>query len=280
MFYIWNLFDAHKCAIRANNHSFENLRKSNKDPWLAVFLSRIMPGLGHLYIKKNLLGILLCIFYIISSIVFVFISPILVLLSAMIIYIFIVYQSYIVAPIRRENSRLIILIFSALLVIFPILNAIWEGFIRNFIAESRYTPSSAMSPTLKINDRLIIDKWSYRFQTPQRGDIVVFAPTEYLEKQNFHDAFIKRLIGLPGERIQVRGGLVYVNERPLSENYIAEKPRYNYGPVVVPPDAYFVMGDNRNNSYDSHYWGFVPRYKIIGKATKRFWPPKRIGILK
>lgn len=151
--------------------------------------------------------------------------------------------------------------------------------IRTFVAEARYIPSGSMLPTLQINDRLIIDKVSYGFNSPQRGDIVVFNPTTTLEEQNFHDAFIKRVIGLPGDKVQVKGGKVYVNDTPLRENYIEAPPNYQWGPVIVPTHSYLVLGDNRNNSYDSHYWGFVPRDRIIGRAVFRFWPFNRIGDL-
>lgn len=149
--------------------------------------------------------------------------------------------------------------------------------IRSFVAEARYIPSGSMEPTLQINDRLIIDKISYNFRQPQRGDIVVFSPTDALKQQNFKDAFIKRVIALPGETVEVKGGRVYVNGQSLREQYIEEEPEYSYGPVTVPEDNYLVLGDNRNNSYDSHYWGFVPREKIIGRAIVRFWPLNRVG---
>ncbi|MFP4099798.1 signal peptidase I [Coleofasciculus sp.] len=149
--------------------------------------------------------------------------------------------------------------------------------IRSFVAEARYIPSGSMEPTLQINDRLIIDKISYNFRQPQRGDIVVFSPTEALKQQNFQDAFIKRVIALPGETVEVKGGRVYVNGQSLREQYIEEEPEYSYGPVTVPEDNYLVLGDNRNNSYDSHYWGFVPRENIIGRAIVRFWPLNRVG---
>jgi signal peptidase I len=151
--------------------------------------------------------------------------------------------------------------------------------IRTFVAEARYIPSGSMEPTLQINDRLIVDKLSYDFGKPQRGDVVVFNPTAALRNEGFHDAFIKRIIGLPGDKIQVKGGQVYVNGCPLEEKYIAAKPDYHFGPVTVPPDSYLVFGDNRNNSYDSHYWGFVPRHDIIGRAIVRFWPLNRVGEL-
>lgn len=159
------------------------------------------------------------------------------------------------------------------------LSAILAFGIRTFVAEARYIPSGSMEPTLQVNDRLIVDKVGYHFKNPERGDIVVFAPTEELERQKFHDAFIKRVIGLPGEKIEVKGGRVYVNDKPLNEDYIGEdkRPQYQWGPQVVPQGSYLVLGDNRNNSYDSHYWGFVPRDKIIGRAIVRFWPMDRVG---
>ncbi|MGF1568534.1 MAG: signal peptidase I [Nodosilinea sp.] len=148
--------------------------------------------------------------------------------------------------------------------------------IRTFVAEARYIPSGSMLPTLEINDRLIIEKLSYDFGSPQRGDIVVFNPPESLNQK---DAFIKRLIGLPGDQVEVKAGLVYINGEPQQETYIAAKPEYQYGPVTVPEDEYLVLGDNRNESFDSHYWGFVPKDHLIGRAAFRFWPPNRVGEL-
>ena len=151
--------------------------------------------------------------------------------------------------------------------------------IRAFVAEARYIPSSSMEPTLQVNDRLIIEKVSYHFQEPKRGDVVVFNPTKALQERDFRDAFIKRVIGLPGETIEVKMGKVYVNGQAIKEKYISEDPNYDYGPITVPEKEYLVLGDNRNNSYDSHYWGHVPKEKIIGKAFVRFWPFNRLGIL-
>jgi len=138
-----------------------------------------------------------------------------------------------------------------------------------------------MEPTLLINDRLIVEKMSYRFNEPKRGDVVVFNVTDKLREENFqaNEAFIKRIIGLPGDEVMVKNGKVIVNNEMLKENYIKEKPDYNFGPVTVPENQYLVLGDNRNNSYDSHYWGFVPREKFIGRASLRFWPPQRVGLI-
>ena len=163
------------------------------------------------------------------------------------------------------------------------LSAVLAFGIRSFVAEARYIPSGSMLPTLHIDDRLIIDKISYRFSNPVRGDIVVFNPTAQLEKEKFKDAFIKRVIGLPGDRIDVKDGKVYINDKVLTEKYLDEAPAYNWSSTELTPDGivpeghYLVLGDNRNNSYDSHYWGFVPRQNIIGKATNRFYPVDRAG---
>lgn len=152
--------------------------------------------------------------------------------------------------------------------------------IRQFIAEPRYIPSKSMVPTLEVNDRLMVEKLSYLFHPPNRGDVVVFWPPDRLKQQNPElkkDAFIKRVIGLPGDQVEVKEGKVFINNKPLIEDYIAAKPNYQWGPEIVPNDSYLVLGDNRNNSYDSHFWGYVPRQNLIGRAAFRFWPLPRIG---
>jgi signal peptidase I len=152
-------------------------------------------------------------------------------------------------------------------------------FIRTFVAEPRYIPSESMLPTLEIGDRLIVEKLSYSTHLPQRGDIIVFSPPPRLREQGYLEdqAFIKRVIGLPGDKIEVKNRRVYVDGAPSTERYIAEMPDYSMSPRVVPPDQLFVMGDNRNKSYDSHVWGFLPKANVIGHACFRFWPIDRFG---
>lgn len=169
--------------------------------------------------------------------------------------------------------------------------------IRTFVAEARWIPSGSMEPTLHGSpnqweaDKIIVDKLSYKFSNPQRGDIVVFSPTKELQKEQYQDAFIKRVIGLPGEKIELRGGKVYIGNKPLQESqYLSsgqrtvvevctsgQQPPFLSQPVTIPPDSYLVLGDNRNSSYDSRCWGVVPRENIIGRAVLRFWPLNQVG---
>lgn len=151
--------------------------------------------------------------------------------------------------------------------------------IRVFIAEPRYIPSESMFPTLETGDRLVVEKVAYKFHAPDRGDIVVFSPPTKLRILGYekNQAFIKRAIAKGGETVAVKDGVVYVNNRPLAEDYTAAPPEYDLLPVTVPEGQLFVMGDNRNNSNDSHIWGFLPTENVIGHAVFRFWPLERIG---
>lgn len=151
--------------------------------------------------------------------------------------------------------------------------------VRLFIAEPRFIPSPSMVPTLAVGDRLLVEKVSYRLHTPSRGDIVVFEPPPQLQEYGYRasQAFIKRVIGLPGQQVQVSEGRVYVDGEPLAEDYILESPAYEMPPVVVPVGQLFVMGDNRNDSNDSHVWGFLPIENVIGRAALRFWPLDKAG---
>jgi signal peptidase I len=141
--------------------------------------------------------------------------------------------------------------------------------------EVRYIPSESMIPTFQANDRLLIDKKAYEKTLPQRGDIIVLNPTEKLRQQNFDKPFVKRVIGLPGETIEIKNGNVYVDNQPLQEEYIAEPPKKIIKQQKIPEGAYFVLGDNRNNSFDSQYWGYLPEDLILGKVVSIYFPPSR-----
>ncbi len=154
--------------------------------------------------------------------------------------------------------------------------------LRLWVAESRYIPSESMEPTLFPGDRIVVEKLSYYRHKPQAGDVIVFQPPPYLQALGYkpNQAFIKRVIGLPGQVIQVSQGIVYVDGQALSEPYTAEPPAYEIPPLQVPEKSLFVMGDNRNNSNDSHVWGYLPEDYILGHAVFCYWPLSHWGQIK
>jgi len=171
-----------------------------------------------------------------------------------------------------------------------------------YVVKPYRVPTGSMIPTLEPGDRVIADRLSLDFGDPTRGEIVVFHPPICSGSNNASGActtpnlslrvgassvtFIKRVIGLPGETIQITGGIVTVckpagqNCHALEEPYTeGAKTAPRYGPFTVPQGDYFVMGDNRGDSLDSRYWGPLPRRNIIGEAFLIYWPPGRIGLL-
>lgn len=168
---------------------------------------------------------------------------------------------------QQENLRILVIALVIALVV------------RVLVAEPRFIPSNSMEPTLHVGDRLIVEKVSYRLHPPQRGDIVVFNPPPQLVALGYdgRQAFIKRVIGEPGQTVRVSQGRVLINGQALVEDYILESPEYEMLPVTVPEGYVFVMGDNRNDSNDSHVWGVLPQGNIIGHAMFRFWPLDQFG---
>lgn len=144
----------------------------------------------------------------------------------------------------------------------------------NAISARIRVESISMQPTLYAGDFIIVNKLAYKLGSPKRGDIVIFhyPPNPDIEP------YIKRVVGLPGETVRVHDGRVYINEVPLNEPYVAANPNYE-GTWVVPQDALFVLGDNRNKSSDSHSWGMVPLENVIGKAEVVYWPPSEWKLL-
>lgn len=131
----------------------------------------------------------------------------------------------------------------------------------------------SMRPTLQDGEFVLVNRIAYWKASPQRGDIVVF-------RYPFHpeEDYIKRVIGLPGDEVVIENGRVIVNGIPLEEPYIAAPPRYS-GVWTVPEDSLFVLGDNRNDSSDSHTWGFVPMENLVGKAIAVYWPPQNMALV-
>lgn len=148
--------------------------------------------------------------------------------------------------------------------------------VRATVAEARFIPTTSMVPTIQVDDRVLVEKVSYWFAPPGRGDIVVCrAPAA----TGFQDDLIKRVVGLPGETLRVEAGKVFIDGKPLNEPYLHEAPTYTLSERKIPADSLFVMGDNRNNSADSHVWGYLPVENVIGKASFRYWPLHRLGAM-
>jgi signal peptidase I len=130
------------------------------------------------------------------------------------------------------------------------------------------------------NDRVLANRFIYRFRDPERGEIVVFnPPPDVVQACGAGGTYVKRIIGLPGDRIAQRNGVVYVNGSPLDEPYLQPGRRggQDFGPLTLGPDEYWLMGDNRQQSCDSRRWGPVPRSDLIGPVFFVYWPLDRIG---
>jgi signal peptidase I len=141
--------------------------------------------------------------------------------------------------------------------------------------QSSIVEGSSMLPGLEDGQRLIVVKAAYHFSSPERGDIIIIHPPIAPQKQ-----WVKRVIGLPGDTVEIKSGKVYVNGTTLNEPYIKAAPEYVMRPLVVPADSYFVLGDNRNNSTDSHAGNWtVTRDNIVGEVWLRIWPFKEWGIV-
>jgi signal peptidase I len=146
-------------------------------------------------------------------------------------------------------------------------------FINLFLAQATQVLGQSMEPTLHSSQRVVIEKITYRFHGPRRGDIVV------IDSTNQSEMLIKRVVGLPGETIEVRNGRVYVNEKFLEEDWTVREGGGYYGPKTIPPLHVFVLGDNRGASNDSRNFGPVPIEDIVGHAWISYWPPEDVGFV-
>ena len=189
---------------------------------------------------------------------------------------------------RRAGSWLVDVLrgrWQILLMLVLAFNLVF-GVVRPFIAEPMLIPSKSMSPTLQPGDRILTNKMAYDFSPPERGDIAVFENPGKKGKARL----VKRVVGVPGDEIQIKNGVLLVNGTPPFEPYKKHRPgdpapknpkkaklAASYGPIIVPENHMFVLGDNRNDSYDSRYFGPVPDTNLIGEATLILWPPGRLG---
>lgn len=270
----------------------EDKPKATRKPWLAGLLSGLQPGLGQLYngeVKKAVLLALLAsvlMAYVYAGLMIygpfsLLHNLLLVMLLALTTYVLIIRDAMRVARSLGDSYEL--KPFNKWYVY--VLIALVAGVVGEFIGEpikdqvqAFKIPAGSMMPTLLIGDHILVDKSIYRNgRAPQRGDIIVFKFPEDETKD-----FVKRVIGLPGDTVQIRNKLVYVNGTPLDDHAYSQRmdpgmieahinPRDNFGPSTVPNDSYFVLGDNRDQSLDSRFWGAVEASKIKGKATVVYW---------
>lgn len=141
--------------------------------------------------------------------------------------------------------------------------------IRTFVVESYQVSGYSMYPTLQTGERVLVNKLIYRFSAPEPGQIIVFR-SPVIPSQDW----IKRVIGVPGDRVAIRNGQVYVDGRLQPEPYVRYRGHSNYAAVTIPPGYLFVLGDNRPNSYDSRYFGLLKESLVRGEAFLVWWPPK------
>jgi len=146
-------------------------------------------------------------------------------------------------------------------------------FLINAVSARIRIDGSSMEPNLHHGEFVIVSKVNYKLGEPERGDVVVFD-----FPRNITQEYIKRIIGLPGEEIRIKDGRVYVNGEELTEPYLQMDPRYE-GEWLIQENELFVLGDNRNNSSDSHNWGMVPMENVVGEALIVYWPPSSWGLI-
>ena len=182
-------------------------------------------------------------------------------------------------PTQEEKRNSLIRDFKNLLIWIAIALIIrWQ------VLEPRWIPSGSMLPTLQIQDKILVEKVTPKITSKStlskfRNNIIVFNVPEQLIKAGYETdtALIKRVIGVPGDKVEVKEGNLYLNDI-AQDNYIYDKNiNYSIGPLIVPAQSFWVMGDNRNNSMDSHIWGFLAYEKFIGRAILRYWPLNKIG---
>ena len=152
-------------------------------------------------------------------------------------------------------------------------------FVRGFLIQAFYIPSESMVPTLVKNDRVLVNKLSYKLHDVHRGDVVVFKAPPGAATAEVKD-LIKRVVGLPGETIEGRNGSIFINSKPLDEPYLPPDVRSrDFPPEKIPPDKFYVLGDNRQDSRDSTFFHAIDEAAIIGRAFVKIWPLSDLGLL-
>jgi len=246
-----------------------------QDPWYSLFLEQLLPGMGHLYIGQTLGGGGLLLLGV--GLAYAANKLALSLLPlAYGIWAIAGYHAYRTASKTRGHQWALLAIVGLMLL------RLMVGYTPTWINHSVLqciVPSTSMQPALQVDDRIFVRR-NARYR-PTRGDIVVFLPpAEAIQTLDTtpDTLFVKRIVAVPGDQIQITNGQVWLNQQPLTEPY-ASVPTYSMAASRVPPESYFVLGDNRNESGDSHVWGTLPRNNILGRAYKIYWPISRVQSL-
>jgi len=264
----------------------------NRKPWLAGLMNVICMGLGQFYCGQAKRGLALyCLLWLTLlmglGLVLIPVPKLnaallgLGLLAALSIWFFGIYDAVSLARRRQEQDPLPFynkwyFYLAYVILLGFVISTLVEGSVKSYLVRSYKIPSGAMHPALLAGDHILVNKFIFRFEPLKRGDVIVFKfPRDERRK------FIKRIIGLSGEVIELRRQKVYINDKPLDDPNAYHldpvagneplSPRDDFGPVQVPEGHVFVMGDNRENSLDSRFWGFLKLEKIQGKVSSIYW---------
>jgi len=296
---IYASIDAFKMTRKYNADDFERERTITKDPWLAVFLSLFLPGLGHVYLRKWIVGILF--FSGLIVIVFILKSKEIDTFLAIIIYrTFVSVHAYIACQLNKvKPKRPLILFIIVYICIFFLNRFLLPKLEKRFVHGTGPMYGTSMNPTFIKRDRVVVNSITYSFNDPKPGDIIMFHPPKNASDKKIPTC--KRVVAIGSETIEIRDGVVYVEGKervfgfqtnsseypesgpPLDSFGGSDNPYLTYGidePYHVPEGHYFVLGDNRRYSADSRWYGAIPREKIIGKVVKIYWPTRRMGFVR
>jgi len=275
---LWAAVDAHHRARDSNDPAFEAARRQQPDPWKAAWLSRLLPGLGHLYLRKPLFGIALFIGC--SVITAAARSEWLSNLLGGMAGLAAVALAWSAAPVRRETSRGWPIVVASLLAAQVLVGTASQSYFRGHVVQAFRIPSSSMEPTLRPGDCVFVSRRDGYM--PRRGDLMVYGAAS-----DPRQILIKRVVGMPGDTVFIRDKVLWVNGVRQSEPYVVhadstirrapDDPRDHLEPFVVPANSWFVLGDNRDNSNDSRFHGPVPRALVLGRAYRIYWPIERSG---
>jgi signal peptidase I len=273
------------------------MEKKAKEPFLAVLLSLILPGAGHVYagkIKKGFFFFLALVFLKLCFTVY-FLNPSIKLsnllyafiLIATAFWVFVIIDSYLTAKKHNDSQQLTVslrpskrILFSAGILIVFIAYFLAGWFITRNILWFYEAHPDEMEPTVYKDDRVFVSLLAYKKSPPERGDIVLYRYPQEPSKIHMH-----RIIGFPGESVLLKDHLIFINGEQLEEKWAVKVRHYNAGKlarrkmpaVVVPQDSYYVLGDNAARSQDSRFWGCIPKSNLIGKVFKRYYPFNRSG---